>query len=169
MNFQKFETDVADLGLMASMRDITHWQILQGGSPLVDYWPTIGKFRRSKAESGTKATRGTVADVLALARSIASVDRSMKPAGFYASPTATEALKHFPPEFVSLLGHALCGLAARYGDTKKPSELSGMAFALAEWTLDEMRDACPRKMLDDPAAVAFDPLARNVSGVRSFC
>lgn len=158
----------------------THWQVRSSSdnSLLVDYWPTRGKARRGDAAAKSRAVPCTHAlDVNRLANQVidAKAERlaqasSMKPASHYASPPLSEALKHFPPEFVSLMGHALCGLAARYGDTKKPGELSRMAFALAEWTLDELRDNCPRKVLDDPAAVPFDPAeARRANGVRSFC
>lgn len=169
MNFLTFANRCSDAGLTAAERCETHWQILLGLTPLVDFWPTANKVRLSNAKNKSKAVYGDAEDAIRVATIQASNLTGQ------AAPPASEALAHYSPEFIGFAGHALCGLAARYGDALKPHEIAGRAFALAEAMVDEFRDACPRPVEcelsnGDAEHAPFDPEEmRKASGVRRYC
>lgn len=52
----------SEKGLDLVMHSLTHWQIKCGIHPLVDYWPTTGKFRLCNSKGG--AQRGKYRAVL---------------------------------------------------------------------------------------------------------
>lgn len=61
---QQLREFCSDVGLSIRQCHVTHWQILENGQPLMDFWPSTNRYRFNAAPPGAKARAGSQARII---------------------------------------------------------------------------------------------------------